>query len=78
MMMGMEEDPEDHAAVASSIFIAVIVYAVSPARTVYLHDLTFIGISCLLRIPSMAARPSESTRGNYFEMTIGKMEFKGT
>ncbi len=28
MMMGMDEDPEDHAAVASSIFIAVAVYAV--------------------------------------------------
>ncbi|KIW16038.1 hypothetical protein PV08_06089 [Exophiala spinifera] len=27
MMMGMEEDPEDHAAVASAIFISVAVYA---------------------------------------------------
>jgi len=27
MMMGLEEDPEDHAAVASAIFIAVAVYA---------------------------------------------------
>ena len=29
IMMGMEEDPEDGAAVAASIFIAVAVYAVS-------------------------------------------------
>lgn len=29
MVMGMEEDPEDHAAVAASVFIAVAVYAVS-------------------------------------------------
>jgi hypothetical protein len=28
-MMGMEEDPEDNAAVAASVFIAVAVYAVS-------------------------------------------------
>lgn len=32
MMMGLEEDPEDHAAVASSIFIAVAVYAVRLLR----------------------------------------------
>lgn len=29
MMMGMEEDPEDHTAVASAVFISVAVYAVS-------------------------------------------------
>lgn len=28
MVMGLDEDPEDHAAVASSIFITVAVYAV--------------------------------------------------
>jgi len=27
MVMGMEEDPEDNAAVAASVFIAVVVYA---------------------------------------------------
>ena len=40
MMMGLEEDPEDHAAVASSIFIAVAVYAVCATLTVHLQDLT--------------------------------------
>ena len=30
-MMGMEEDPEDNAAVAASVFIAVAVYGVSCA-----------------------------------------------
>lgn len=29
MVMGLEEDPEDHKAVAASIFIAVAVYGVS-------------------------------------------------
>lgn len=28
MVMGLDEDPEDHAAVASSIFITVAIYAV--------------------------------------------------
>jgi hypothetical protein len=28
MVMGLEEDPEDHKAVAASIFIAVAVYGV--------------------------------------------------
>ena len=34
MVMGMEEDPEDNAAVAASVFIAVVVYAVSYAHPV--------------------------------------------
>jgi len=29
MVMGMEEDPEDHTAVASAVFISVAIYAVS-------------------------------------------------
>lgn len=33
MMMGLEEDPENGAAVAASIFIAVAVYAVSGLPT---------------------------------------------
>lgn len=34
-MMGLEEDPEDHKAVAASIFIAVAVYGVWPAPELF-------------------------------------------
>jgi hypothetical protein len=35
MVMGLDEDPEDHAAVASSIFITVAVYAVWQTRVIH-------------------------------------------
>lgn len=67
MMMGMEEDPEDHAAVAASVFIAVAVYAVSAFlrprwQPIARAMLTSAGIFGLLRFPSLATCSSQSTR----------------
>lgn len=71
MMMGMEEDPEDHTAVASAIFISVAVYAVSLfSSEANSFELTISGIPSILRIPSLVTCASESKGGNITMKTV--------
>jgi hypothetical protein len=70
MMMGMVEDPEDHKAVASAVFISVAVYAVGCLPKAESTMLTMLGFPCVLRFPSLVACKSESTRGNITMMTV--------
>lgn len=72
MMMGMVEDPEDHKAVASAVFISVAVYAVRCFPPAESTMLTMLGFPCVLRFPGLAARKSKSTRGNITMMVYAE------
>lgn len=55
MVMGLDEDPEDHAAVASSIFITVAVYAVwHPCVICRMYTNVAIGLLPILWFSSVA------------------------
>lgn len=67
--MGLDEDPEDHNAVAGAIFISVAVYAVRliPSRMDTQIDQA-IGIFRILRVAGLARTKTEPERSNLVEM----------
>ena len=64
--VGGREDPDDGKAVSSTIFTAVIVYAVRIYPFLILADISkltrWIGLSGILRLPGHASCPREPTR----------------